>query len=120
MKSNTNCLVCFTARVPEWTHMISVDVSSIAVVPSVYGFSSAGASMRDVYVWRGIPNVSVRANAHCCKSDDDYVMVLYVFWTSEVMLGRTERLASLSHAVSDMYVRRAHRTLALNSEHYHR
>lgn len=26
MKLSTNCLVCFTPRVPEWTLMISVDV----------------------------------------------------------------------------------------------
>ena len=50
MKLGANCLVCFTGCEPEWMRMISVDVSSIAVVPSVCVFCSTGSSMREVYV----------------------------------------------------------------------
>ena len=50
MKLGANCLVCFTGCEPEWMRMISVDVSSIAVVPSVCVFCSRGSSMREVYV----------------------------------------------------------------------
>ena len=77
-----------------------------------------------VYVQRGLPEVSVRANANCCKIVDEYLMVLHFFWT-EVLLGRTERLVSLSHAVNDKYVRAQEffehlGVVALNLEHYHR
>lgn len=77
-----------------------------------------------IYVQRGFPEVSIRANANCCKIVDEYLMVLHFFWT-EVLLGRTERLVSLSQAVNEKYVRAQEffenlGVVALNLDHYHR